>query len=248
MASAFQMASSLAESAASKADSLIGNPLRKVTGMIGRPPAPLWGGITSLGAKTMHELMQTIPLSRKNLFHVSIRSLKQPKAKTAGSNAKDGNPSFFDKAKTSAMSVMGDTRRGEYLINLLALDVAFTPNTITGDDTPIGSSVIDNVTGTGRTEMQITTMDDATGSIKRWFEGKCAQIANSDGTFGVPADYLVEITVKSMDVLNLLPSAFTKEYKYTMRPVSAQLNYARGEQAMETIQLSFTQFDTHLSL
>lgn len=248
MSSAFQRASSYAESVVAKADSLLAGGARRITGATIKQVAPLFGGITSFGAKAMSELLQSIPLSRKNLFHVSISDFNPPKKVAIGGNAKDGDPSFFDSAKTAAMSVLGGVHRGEYLINLLALDVAFTPNTIVGDDTPIGSSVIDNVTGTGRTEMQITTFDDATGSIKRWFEAKCSQVANSDGTFGVPADYLVEIRVKNMDVLGILPADLTKEYKYTMRPVSMQLNLARGEQAMETIQLTFTQFDTHLSL
>jgi hypothetical protein len=52
---------------------------------------------------------------------------------------------------------------------------------------------MDKLTGIEPTELSITTMDDSRGSLKRWFDAKVEQAAHSDGTFGLPSEYWVDI-------------------------------------------------------
>jgi hypothetical protein len=218
------------------------------------PPMPMWGGVLSRDVKSLHDDLKRIPLSRKNLWRITIKRKKgsevldTPKGVNAASKDSDADSK---KASIEVLTaVVGAPRKvegvsgNEFLLNLLATELSFSPNTINGEETPIGSASIDGVTGAGRTDMSITTMDDASGSVKRWFDALCGKVAYSNGLFGMPIDYLVEITVSHMDVLGLLADGKVKTWQYLMRPVSSEVSLSRGEDAIETLQLRFAQFDT----
>lgn len=127
--------------------------------------------------------------------------------------------------------------------DMLALDVSYGTS-ILGDHTQIGSAFIDKPTGRAPTELQITTMDDEAGTLKRWFDEKIEQVTHTDGTFGLPAEYLV-----TFEIVHAVPSdevpnqvrAYRKVMR--MRAASAQTDLSRREQAVAELQMTFTQYD-----
>jgi hypothetical protein len=130
--------------------------------------------------------------------------------------------------------------------DLLAMDVNYSVS-LQGDHQQIGSGFIDKPTGISPTELSITTMDDQAGTIKRWFDGKQAQVAHIDGTMGLPAEYLVTIevvhAVASEQVANSLRAySYTKRYRANSRSI----DLSRRDQGLAEVQLNFTQFDNFM--
>ena len=196
-------------------DGLIGFAQGKLAEGLGK--MPLLGGMSLRDAKQLQQEAANTRFARKNVFSVVLEDPNPP-------------PNSDDAA---------------YLFGFFATDVSFGPNTITGEAKQTGMAVIDSVSGTERTELKITTYDDTTGTIKRWFDGKCAQIAHSDGTVGLPIDYLIRLSIVQGaldDISAALFGAMTTEY--VVRPVSCELEYARSEGDLQQVQLTFTQFDT----
>lgn len=134
-------------------------------------------------------------------------------------------------------------------VNLFATNVGYSPHTITGDPVQIGSGVADTITGTERVDMRISTMDDERGSIKRWFKDLSLRVAHPDGTFGLPVDYLLRITVIHAFIgeqADGAGNAFIESF--VMRPVSIELDKDRRSDELEELQLNFTEFDTFTNL
>ncbi|MOA49877.1 hypothetical protein D3C78_1728180 [compost metagenome] len=91
-------------------------------------------------------------------------------------------------------------------------------------------------------ELRITTLDDRAGSLKRWFENHAAAVAARDGTVGVPANYAITFTIQHAFV----GDAKGFEGKGLYRPVSYEVGLSRREDALEEIQMTFTQLDTFM--
>ncbi|MGW8422780.1 hypothetical protein [Comamonas sp. HJ-2] len=132
--------------------------------------------------------------------------------------------------------------------DLLAMDVNYSVS-LQGDHQQIGSGFIDKPTGISPAELSITTMDDQAGTIKRWFDGKQAQVAHIDGTMGLPAEYLVTIevvhAVASEQVANSLRAySYTKRYRANSRSI----DLSRRDQGLAEVQLNFTQFDNFMGV
>lgn len=186
-------------------------------------PIPLLGGLTSEEAIDIMRQMRNAKLTRKNLFYIRIEDLTPPAISYDFLNGAIACASF----------------------DLFAIDVSYSPNTLTGEKVSIGSGFMDKLTGSEATDIQVTTMDDERGTLKRWFEGKFNQAAHPDGTFGLPRDYCINI-----EVVHAVPSPDVKnsELAYrsytTMRPVSIQHELSRRDQAMQELQMSFSQFDS----
>lgn len=181
---------------------------------------PLLGGITLREAREMYEQLRDAQLARKNLFFVRVVDYNPPPVEYA-----DGM--YF----TS-------------LFNLFAVDVSYSPFTLTGDKAPIGSAVFDKLSGSDPVELTITTMDDSRGSIKRWFQGKYLQAAHADGTFGLPSEYWVDI-----EVYHATPQAREDAYWVTwrMRPQNTQHELSRRDQALGEVAMTFAQVDTFIT-
>lgn len=179
----------------------------------------LLGGITIDEARRIHDEIQSTNYSKKNLFLLELRD----------SNPPSGN---------------GDIA---HLFNLFATDVSFGPQTITGETKNIGMAVMDVVTGTERVEMRITTYDDTAGTIKSWFEAKCAQVAHADGTAGVPFDYLIGINILQSATDEIGAALFGgHQSEYVMRPASMEIELSRSEDALQMLQMTFVEFDTFM--
>lgn len=129
--------------------------------------------------------------------------------------------------------------------NMFATDVSFGPDTITSETKNIGMGVMDHVTGTERTQMRITTLDDAQGTLKSWFEGKCNQISHSDGTAGLPIEYLVTIRILHSAVNDAAMLDFGGyRQSFVMRPGQIDMELSRSEDGLQKLQMTFDQFDT----
>lgn len=188
---------------------------------------PLLGNLTPRQVMEIQRKVAEAKPSRKNLFYIRIAD--------------------------SSMDAVGPTmgEKNFALFDLLALDVSYSSATLTGDKVPIGSSIMDKVTGIEAVEIQVTTIDDEAGSIKRWFDYKVRQVANRDGTFNVPTKYAFE-----MEIAHGVPYAhgttpdFTDEEKnrifsekYRVRAVSIQHELSRRDQSLQELQMTFTQLD-----
>lgn len=126
--------------------------------------------------------------------------------------------------------------------NLFCTDIEHGPITITGDKQKVGTTVIDGVSGTEVDEIRMTTLDDKKGTIRKWFEAHSAAVTNADGTVGVPADYAIKITVIHSYVSDL--GGFRT--KGLFRPVSYEVSLSRRDDALEEVQMTFTQLDTFM--
>lgn len=186
-------------------------------------PTPLLGGLTPKAAMEQMRQLREARLARKNLWYVRVT---------------DPNPPEEDYFRREGVLATP-------MFDLFALDVSYGPSTLTGEKVAIGSAVLDKLTGSEAVEMTVTTMDDDRGTLKRWFEAKANQAARPDGTFGLPGEYCVNI-----EVVHAVPSPDVPvdrtPYKshLRMRPQSIQYDLSRRDQAMQELQMAFSQFDT----
>lgn len=182
-------------------------------------PQPLLGGVTLAEAREIYAQMGEAQLARKNLFFVRVIDHNPPPVEY-------GDGMFF----TS-------------LFNLFAVDVSYSPSTLTGEKIPLGSATMDRLTGLEAVDLNITTMDDSRGSLKRWFEAKVEQAARRDGTFGLPSEYWLDI-----ECYHATPTANESAYKIhrRMRCQSTQHDLSRRDQALGEVTMTFTEFDTFI--
>lgn len=228
-------------------------------------PQPLLGGITLSKAREIYSQLNDVRLARKNLFYIEVEDPNPPALNLVPRSAVPspvGSPlgtalSTFRAATSGGLgglitsAIKGAFPAGgsaassdpnvSHLFNLFSTNVSYTPDTMTGERIHFGAASMDKLMGTEPTELQITTMDDEVGTLKRWFAGKFAQAAHTDGTFGLPNEYCVTFTV-----YHAVPQADPGAYKsmIRMRPQSIQHEMSRSDQAMSEVQMTFTQFDT----
>lgn len=194
-------------------------------------PNELLGWLTPRQVAEIQSMVRQAGPVRKNVFCIRIADPNPPPMEIGGVAAGAGVAGLFD---------------------LLAVDVSYTPRSITGDKVSVGSAVMDKVTGTEAVDIQVTTIDDERGTLKRWFERKCGQVANGDGTFNPVGRYAFE-----MEIVHGLPhdhglspqlpaDKVDKAYSnaYRVRPVSLQVEMSRRDQALQELQMTFTQVDT----
>jgi hypothetical protein len=178
--------------------------------------APVFGGLSSMA--DYRELAMRAALagkSWKNLFYVHLTEFTASKSSIGG-------PDGF---------------------NLFAVDAGFSPYSITGEAVPLGAMNMDRLGGTEQVELRITTFDDKLGSVKRWFEGKCDQVAHVDGTFGLPMDYLVSIELSHMIAERPEQSDPRLQHRWLMRPGTINTELSRRGAELEELSLTFVQFD-----
>lgn len=134
-------------------------------------------------------------------------------------------------------------------INMFATDVSYSGFTAQGDAIQVGSGAFDVVTGSERREMRVTTLDNVHGDVKRWFRERHNAMCRSDGTFGLPIDYVFRVDVlhaffdeKADGALNGFVDWFV------MRPGSIDYEKSRRDDGLEEVQMTFTQWDTFATL
>jgi hypothetical protein len=187
----------------------------------GDVPMALMGYLTPRQLKALQDKISEAGPARKNLFFVRVT---------------DGNP---------PLEGQGPLVSG--LFDLMCTSVSYSATTITGEKVPLGSVVMDRVSGTEAVEMQLTTMDDEAGTLKAWFDAKAAQICAPDGTFGLPVDYMVGIEIVQGVSSNMVSSDLVKnayKIKFLMRPANIQHELSRQDVGIQELQMTFTQVDS----
>jgi hypothetical protein len=184
------------------------------------------------------------------------KALREPTALLGGITLKQARQIFeahvgLDLAKKNLWCLRITNLSGDMAVdfNMFATDVGYPGFMVTGDAVPVGTGAFDVVTGSERIEMRVATLDDAAGSIKRWFYGLHDRMCLPDGTVGLPGDYLFRV-----DVMH----AFIDERAYgadealwdtfIMRPGSIEIEKSRRDDAMEELQMTFVEFDTFNAL
>lgn len=181
-----------------------------------RTKNPFLGGITPEEAQEIFNQMQGQDYARKNLWFLEISS-----------HLNDGAQNIPD------------------LFNLFATSVSYTPGNISGEATKIGAANYDVLQGIEPVELSITTYDDQTGSLKKWFASHMAAAVSSDGTVAEPETYA--ITVKIIHGFTRRQGADDAyENIGFFRPVSMELNLDRHENGFEEITMQFAQLDTFM--
>lgn len=129
--------------------------------------------------------------------------------------------------------------------NMFATDIEYAPLTITGEKHRVGSASVDAVRTSEPIELRLTTMDDQSGFVKRWFEAHCAKAAAQDGTVGLPSEFAVRIKI----VHAFITKGSNKggyENIGLFRPANMELSLSRREDGLQEVQLTFTQMDTFM--
>lgn len=179
----------------------------------------LYGGVTLNEARQIYAEAQSTAYAHKNLFFLEIQDYDPRVGASGGSN----------------------------LFNMFATAVQIAPFNLSGAAKAIGSGQMDDFQGSERLELRVTTYDDAYGSIKRWFELRKMLAAHPDGTFGVPADYLVQVRILHSAINDQAMAQWGGyEQRFIMRCTSLETDLSRSEHGLQEIQLAFSQFDTFM--
>jgi hypothetical protein len=181
----------------------------------------LLGGISLKEAERIAAEVQSTNYSKKNLWFLEI-------VEATGSET----PGYEDISRA---------------FNMFATDVSYSDESIASEGKAVGMSAIDLINGIERTEMRITTYDDARGTIRGWFDARRARVAHKDGTLGVPREYLVKIFV-SQSATDETGAALFGSFKrvFVVRPTSIEHELSRTEDGLQQIQMTFSQFDTFM--
>lgn len=129
--------------------------------------------------------------------------------------------------------------------NLFATELEYAPFIIEGDKKRVGGAVVDVVQGAGPVELRLTTMDDSSGSIKKWFADHHNAVAARDGTVGTPAQYAIKLRV----VHSFITTGSNQggyEDVGLFRPANLDVSLSRREDGLQEVQMTFSQLDTFM--
>ncbi len=132
--------------------------------------------------------------------------------------------------------------------NMFATELDYSPLTISGEKRKVGGTVLDSIAGNEHVELRITTLDDKFGIIKKWYEAHHNATVAQDGTVGVPASYAIKIKIVHSYVTSAsaLPGAY--ESIGWFRPSNLEINLSRHEDALQEVQMTFSQIDSFITL
>jgi hypothetical protein len=189
-------------------------------------PLPLLGGISLNQARQLYNRAATTPYARKNFWILKFAPLDQ------------SNP-----------AASAD-------VNLLATEVSYGSTTLSSESRHFGSTFIDEIQASERTELKVTTLDDTYGTIKRWFNSLTDKVASNDGAYGVPyayalRTYLTHGFVEGYDQGIALPSAPGQPAPYVdvllLRPSTMEIELSRRDSGLQEVQLGFVEIDPFMA-
>jgi hypothetical protein len=126
---------------------------------------------------------------------------------------------------------------------MFAIDLEYTPLTISGEKRKIGAAHVDCVNSSDPIELRMTTMDDTSGFIKSWFKEHCMAAAWPDGVVGLPYEYAVKIKiVHGFITQGSNPGGY--EDVGLFRCASMDVSLSRREDGLQELPLTFVQMDT----
>lgn len=132
----------------------------------------------------------------------------------------------------------------ESCFNLFATDIEYSPFVVEADKLKVGGATVDSVTGNGPCEISITTMDDAQGTLKKWFATHHAAATAKDGTVGEPGLYAIRIKVLHHYIDG---SGVGYADIGLFRPENLSISLSRRDDNLEELQMQFSQLDTFMS-
>lgn len=177
---------------------------------------PLFGGLSPTDAKKIYDEMRSERLAKQNLWLLEVTS-----------------------------NLSGGVYNIPSRFNLLATGVEYSPFMTEGDVVKVGSSNVGLVESSGPVELQITTLDDQNGSLKRWFALHHAAATARDGTVGEPGKYAITIRIVHSFVEEN-DSAY--EDIGIFRPENLSVSLSRSDDAMAELQMTFVQLDTFMGV
>lgn len=201
-------------------------------------PHPLLGGISLEQAQAMRKDFTALgELAHKNLFLLNV-SRRSPTTRTA-----DEGPIGLDIFPP------------EESFYFYALDVSYSPYTVTGEKRRIGTLSADGVNGSEPVEMRLTTYDNKQGVMKSFFK-RMAEAAilvegeggnrRPNGLVGVPADYTFNVEVIHAyfdNELAELAKAPPYRDKFLMRVGQIDFDLSRREEGFTELQMTFVESD-----
>lgn len=129
--------------------------------------------------------------------------------------------------------------------NMFATELDYAPLTISGEKIKVGAASVDVVQSAEPVELRMTTMDDKSGFIKRWFEEHCSAAAAADGTVGVPGSYAIKIKVVHAFITQGSNRGGYQNIGL-FRPANLEVSLSRREDGLQEVQMTFSQLDTFL--
>lgn len=129
--------------------------------------------------------------------------------------------------------------------NLFATEVEYEPFVLAGEKRRVGGAVVDAVQGAEPVELRLTTMDDQTGSLKKWFAAHHGAAASRDGTVGVPDTYAITIKVVHSFITRDSNRGGYEDIGL-FRPVNLSVSLSRREDGLQEVQMTFSQLDTFM--
>lgn len=130
--------------------------------------------------------------------------------------------------------------------NMFAIDLDYSPLTISGEKRKIGAAHIDTVNSADPIELRITTMDDTDGFIKEWFRVHCAATAAPDGTVGLPYEYAIKIKIVHGFITQGSNFGGYQDLG-RFRCGNMDVSMSRREDGLQELPLSFIQLDTFMT-
>jgi len=177
-------------------------------------PNPLLGGITPKKAFKIIQQTLSTKFAKKNLFLIEISS-----------------------------NLLGGNLNMPQVFNMFVTEVEYSPYLAYSEKLRIGGAVIDVAQGVEPVELRLTSLDDANGSIKKWFAAHHKAAYNRDGTVNPPLTYAVKIKIFHSTVTK---NALSYQDLGLFRPANLDASLSRREGALQELQLTFSQIDTFL--
>lgn len=131
-------------------------------------------------------------------------------------------------------------------LNMFATEIEYSPYILGGDKHRTGSATIDSVRTGDAVEMRITTMDDQFGTIKKWYELHHSNAVAQDGTVGLPSMYAIKFNIIHSFVTRESTLYGAYESIGWFRPSNLDISLSRREDAMQEVQMTFSQLDTFI--
>lgn len=132
-------------------------------------------------------------------------------------------------------------------INFFATAADYPAFTISSSPIQTGGAAFRGRTTYELADIRLTTLDDTSGSVKKWFVERKKRMVHGDGTFGVPMDYLMKIQITHAYAQEVRGAGvYTDEF--IVQPGSMELQLTRRDDALQEVQMTLPQFDTFSNL
>lgn len=178
----------------------------------------LFGGLTPKEARAIAEQVIHEKRAKKNLFLVEITS-----------------------------KLNGGSLNMPERFNLFVMDLEYSPFILDGEKVKIGGAAVDMVSGNEAVELSLTTLDDRQGTLKKWFAAHHAAAAARDGTVSEPGKYAIRFRIVHAFCTRELQNKY-KGYESLglFRTANLAVSLSRREDALEELQMTFSQLDTFM--